>query len=132
MSCSSISTVSRPSSAANTAAAMPAGPAPTMARSTVIEIGPLAARDCFVAPLLAMTLFLLSLRAQRSNLGGIEVPGAALAADAHAGAGGDHAALSIRHAVDIGEAIEADAHHAIGRALAAVHRRLADARQSRD
>ena len=55
---------------------------------------------------------------------------AALAADAHAGSDRDHAALAVRHAVDLGEAIEAHPHHAIGCALAASDRGVADRRQA--
>ena len=83
---------------------MPAGPAPTIARSAI---------------------------ARSAVMRQVEMAPAALAADAHAGSDGDHAALPVRHAVDLGEAIEAHAHHAIGRALAAADRRVADRRTGR-
>src|SRR5271166_7069458 len=52
-----------------------------------------------------------------------------LPANPHASTRLDDAAPPVRHAVDLRETVETDPHHAIGRAFAALDRRLADAAQ---
>src|SRR3546814_5239814 len=61
---------------------------------------------------------------------GLELAGAALPANGHAFAHRDHAGLTVRLAVDLDEAIEADAHHAPRRTRQAAQRGRAEPRQA--